>query len=253
MQGPFFVPESIMKTCIIGIDCATSHTRTGVAYGECKGADVRIRHVEVGNSNMVKDMASAIAKADRVFLAMDAPLGWPALLAEGLADHQAGDPLPGKANDLFRRHTDRFCWKAIGKLPLDVGADRIARTAHAALAILAELRELTGEPIPLAWSPDYEEKACAGEIYPAAVLIKYGLPSSGYKDDKSQKCLDIRKQILDGVIPLLKGAENMELLHKNADALDAALCILGGRNFLMGDVCFPDNEKLARKEGWIWI
>ncbi|ACL05171.1 conserved hypothetical protein [Desulfatibacillum aliphaticivorans] len=242
-----------MKTCIIGIDCATAHTRTGVAYGECEGEDVRISYVETGNPHMVRDMAAAVAKAERVFLAMDAPLGWPALLAEGLADHQAGDPLSGKANDLFRRHTDRFCWKKIGKLPLDVGADRIARTAHAALEILQELRMLTGEPIPLAWSPDYQEKVCAGEIYPAAVLIKYGLPSSGYKDDKSQKCLDIRRKILDGIIPRLKGAENLELLVKNADALDAALCILGGRNFLIGDVCFPDNEELARKEGWIWL
>ncbi len=86
-------------------------------------------------------------------LALDAPLGWPAVLGETLGPHIAGESLDGTPNELFRRQTDHFIKAVIGRQPLDVGADRIARTAHAALGLLEQLRQLTGQPVPLAWTP----------------------------------------------------------------------------------------------------
>ena len=62
-------------------------------------------------------------------------------------------PIETPANAMFRRITDVFIQTRLGKRPLDVGADRIARTAYAALAILAILRVELGIPIPLAWTP----------------------------------------------------------------------------------------------------
>jgi hypothetical protein len=50
------------------------------------------------------------------------------------------------ANAMFRRTTDLFIQQKLKKTPLDVGADRIARTAYAALAILGTLRVELGMP-----------------------------------------------------------------------------------------------------------
>jgi hypothetical protein len=61
--------------------------------------------------------------------AIDAPLGWPKPLAETLIDHRAGMPIETPANAMFRRTTDLFIQRKLKKTPLDVGADRIARTA----------------------------------------------------------------------------------------------------------------------------
>src|SRR5437016_7332440 len=49
---------------------------------------------------------------------------------------------------MFRRVTDDVIYERLGKRPLDVGADRIARTAHAALRFLEELRGFLGSTSP---------------------------------------------------------------------------------------------------------
>jgi len=41
-------------------------------------------------------------------------------------------------------------------------------------------------------------------------------------------------------------------MEQSADALDAAVCLLAARDFLMGEAMAPENESLARLEGWIW-
>jgi hypothetical protein len=69
----------------------------------------------------------------------------------------------------------------IDKQPLDVGADRIARTAHAALRLLQELRERTHMSIPLAWDRNFKPEVQAIEVYPAGSLKSYGIRHSGYK------------------------------------------------------------------------
>ena len=64
---------------------------------------------------------------------------------------------------------------------LDVGADRIARTAYTALAILGKLRTELGIPIPLAWTPTDVLPVAAIEVYPAATLVAHQIRSTGYK------------------------------------------------------------------------
>jgi len=44
------------------------------------------------------------------------------------------------SNAMFRRTTDLFIQTTLKKTPLDVGADRIARTAYATVAVLGNLR-----------------------------------------------------------------------------------------------------------------
>jgi hypothetical protein len=91
---------------------------------------------------------------DNVLIALDAPLGWPRALGACLQSHMAGAPLDSEANALFRRATDDEIKVRLSKRPLDVGADRIARTAVAALELLGALRRETGRPVPLAWAAD---------------------------------------------------------------------------------------------------
>ena len=124
-----------------------------------------------------------------VLVALNAPLGWPVPMIDALTRHHAGSSLPsldidakdrGKEGELghgyfekehesrwrkernlfFRRETERFVrskgigrWgdgrRAFGPSGLDVGADKSARTAHAALRLLKALRDRTNLEIPV--------------------------------------------------------------------------------------------------------
>ena len=150
---------------------------------------------------------------------------------------------------MFRRQTDRTVHAALGKLPLDVGADRIARTAVAALRLLDELRSRTGHEIPLAWKSELVEPA-AIEVYPAGTLVALGLRSSGYKEPGQT---ERRREILEILSKRIEGPLERGLLLQNADVLDATLCVVAALDFLSGAVIPPEEPEVARREGWIWV
>jgi hypothetical protein len=178
------------------------------------------------------------------------PLGWPAALAETLAGHTAGRVVRGDPHLLFRRDTDRFVKAAIGKQPLDVGADRIARTAHAALGLLGDVREVSGREIPLAWSPGVPDGAVAIEVYPAATLEALGIRSSGYKNRGD---VERRREIIRGLAPHIHLPSDTTALESNADVLDAVVCAAAACDFLRGEVMSPEDRPRAEREGWIWV
>jgi hypothetical protein len=90
-------------------------------------------------ATVVKELLDA-SDAAAALIAIDAPLGWPAGAGEAFTAHRAGDSIPIEADALFRRETDRFVYRLLGQTPLEVGADKIARTALAALSFLGDLR-----------------------------------------------------------------------------------------------------------------
>ena len=140
---------------VIGIDCATDPKRVGYAFARFSGMHTILEQAALDSATRSPTAAIAdwLDEGDApALLALDAPLGWPAPLSEALHNHRARQLLPGASNTLFRRDSDRVVRVRIGKQSLDVGADRIARTAHAALQLLRELRSRLGKPIPLAWS-----------------------------------------------------------------------------------------------------
>jgi predicted nuclease with RNAse H fold len=193
-------------------------------------------------------LADWITAGSRVLLAIDAPLGWPAEMGAALSSHRAGEPIDRAAHAMFRRETDRFIKRRIGKQSLDVGADRIARTAFAALAMLGAARRQTGHIIPLAWSPAFEG-VVAIEVYPAATLRAHGISDRGYKakegDVERREVLSRLEQHFDLRV------DRGELLAK-VDVLDAAACVLAGLDFEAGVAMAPENLNEARREGWIW-
>jgi predicted RNase H-like nuclease len=245
-----------MEVTIIGVDCATQPNKVGLALGRWEDGEARIDRVARGSqepsiAELIRDWAD---DSDRTLLALDAPLGWPADLGSTLVDHTAGNPIAVLREDLFRRQTDKSVKCATGKRPLDVGANLIAHTAHAALKLLQEVRELTGEAIPLAWDRNLEAGIHAIEVYPAATLAAYGVPTKGYK--KRKEGLPVRRKLIDFLAEHLRLPEDTSTMEDNADALDAGICVLAAVDFLLENAVEPKDTQmlqLARKEGWIWV
>ena len=243
-----------MAVTIIGIDCAVSPRRIGLALGMFEKGQVRVEEVVPGETrdSVIRTVANWIARAPHPLIALDAPLGWPTALARVLPAHQAGAPINAEANKMFRRLTDRVTRRETGKLPLDVGADRIARTARAALELLQDLRQRTGLEIPLAWKPGPPDIASAIEVYPAATLKVYGITNSKYKRKRE---VEVRREMLESLRELidLPDDENERRMLTSSDALDAVVCVLAGADFLHGEVIEPTDMKVAKREGWIWV
>jgi hypothetical protein len=238
---------------IIGIDCATDAKKVGLALCVVHEGHPRIDQLLVGASWPAIDEQVARWATGPTLLALDAPLGWPAPLADSLHTHHAGAKLAPTANALFRRTTDDMVAEHLGKRPLDVGSDRIARTAHGALSFLARLRKRADAPIPLAWDPGSIEGLAAIEVYPAGTLAARKLPHAGYKGPTDRSSA-LRTQLAEAVREeLWVGEDALKLMLQSDHALDAVLCVCAGLDFLAGDVVRPKDLSLAKREGWIWV
>ena len=253
---------------IVGIDCATVPERVGLARAVPHGGGWRLIDAGVGSRARPPEtvVPAWLDEAPRTLLALDAPLGWPVALADALVGHRAGAPIRAAPNALFRRSTDTAVHRRYGKLPLEVGADRIARTARAALGLLHALAVRRGSAIPLAWVPagwrDADESAwpSAIEVYPAATVRAHGVAERGYGVPGS----GARQRVARHVRSLLDVADGLDLETLAPDAFDAVLCVVAGVDALTGAASSPDDdgvhgdhETLDRAtiegEGWIWV
>ena len=235
---------------IIGVDCATQDKKVGVACGRLAAGRLELLDVKIGDraGSVLECIVKSCVREEPTLLALDAPLGWPAALGPALAGHTAGGHIPIEANRLFRRRTDACIKEKLDHQSLDVGADRIARTAHSALRLLNELAERLSTQIPLAWNPNIDGIA-AIEVYPAATLAAYRIPARSYKKPSAESG---RKAIVESFEKLVTVKCSTDSMLGHADALDAAVCVLAGADFLRGNAHPPDDPDLATKEGWIW-
>lgn len=241
-----------MPLSIIGIDCATQANKVGLAHGYLSDGKLTVNKLvkPAKNQSVAEIVSSWIIPGATQLLAIDAPLGWPVSLGQELYAHVAGGKLNTEANTLFRRDTDRFIKEKTGKLPLDVGADRIARTAHSALQLLSTITELTGSKIDLAWSPELTPGCWAIETYPGATLKMSTLRFQGYKGPEN---ISLRQEICMALSKLISFDADIALMEQDDDILDAAVCVLAGWHFINKLCLFPPDKKLAKKEGWIWV
>lgn len=247
-----------MGLTIIGIDAATDPRKIGLVRGWFDGTHGVVREVRLGAK--VPPVSETIAGwiEGPTLLAIDAPLGWPAPLGRVLAGHRAGQPLAADAKEeVFDRLTDRRICERIGKKPLDVGADRIARTARKALELLEEVRRRAGEAIPLVWAPMTAGVGCI-EVYPAATLQVRAIESTKYKRGQKDSVdkRRARERILESLAREVdvSAIEREELLRCD-DVLDAVVCLLAGLDFVRGRAVGPADEEreVAVQEGWIWV
>jgi len=225
---------------LLGIDCSTDPQKTGLALGELQSGIAHIIRCTTGTKKNTPAMiaASWLRQYDKALIALDAPLGWPSALGKQLSDHKAGRVIKVEANKLFRRVTDVEIKKRLGKQPLDVGSNLIARTAVAALTLIDEIRQSTGRPIPLAWAPEEKEQWRVIEAYPAATRIAHGASDVGGS--------------LTGLGEFLDCSAVPSILKMSEDAIDAAVCTLAASDFLLGRAIAPLDEETAQVEGWIW-
>lgn len=236
---------------IIGVDCATDPKKVGLARGIWQTDQLKITDITSGKNRPPVDIIYDWMKTaqEKCLLALDAPLGWPENFGRILADHMAGVPLQEEPNQFFRRETDRFVHQEFGKMPLDVGADRIARTALSALSLIGNLEQKLNAQIPLVWDTNFNQYG-AIEVYPAGTLHASKIPSSAYKELGQR---NVREEILTWLSNDLNLPSDLSLPLENADMLDAIICVLSGENFLSGNSRPPLDLAQARKEGWIWV
>jgi len=235
---------------VIGVDCATVPARVGLARARREGGGWRLTDAGVASpARPPAEVLEAWLREDpRSMVALDAPLGWPADLGAALAPHRAGDPIAAPIATLFNRVTDRALQARLGKRPLEVGADRIARTAWSALDLLAQLRRATGRPIPLAWAPDTAELPAAIEVYPAGTLVAHRLRTRGKRHPGSEA-----RAAIDAWLRARLELGDHDPATMPDHALDALLCVAAGLDFLAGAALGPDDPETARREGWIWV
>jgi hypothetical protein len=240
---------------LVGVDCAADPRNVGIATAMLEGHRLTRVHVDAGSVAVPTERRIAAWIADSAgpaLLALDAPLGWPVALGASLCDHTAGTALAEPPNRMFRRRTDDVIHTRLGKQPLDVGADRIARCAHAALALLDGIRRELGHPIPLAWTPGDVTGVTAIEVYPAATLASRRIPARGYKGAGAHT-LPTRGSLVEAIGGELEASADVRARMVQSDhILDAVVCILAGRDFVHGQVIPPDDLAIARREGWIW-
>lgn len=242
---------------IIGIDCATIASKTGLALAEYDNGVLCIKDCRVADTKtpVADQIYSWIQIVERALLAMDSPLGWPLSMGEALVKHKAGAPIRIKANNLFRRCTDEVVRRTLGKSPLEVGADRIARTALVALSFLEDLSVLVGKPIPLAWDAQFDGGVWAIEVYPAGTLRAYQkLDLVTDSTDASLKKRSLLNRMSEsGALQFEKGKDKA---IDNEHVLDSVLCAISAVDFLERRVIAPVSNKerdFAQKEGWIWV
>ena len=257
-----------LKTTVIGIDFSTDPAKTGLARATVNvESEERVLHdVCTGTAKLRPPMTTVVGWVRQVYtgmpvlIAIDAPLGWPdAMRGHTFTSHMAGDPLEDCADRLFSRETDRQIKDRLGKKPLEVGANLIARSAHGALRFLQELsREIDGQAaarLPLAWLPgDLAGGQCVVEVYPAATMKAHGISAGNYKKSGNDG-REARKCIVEC---LKKQGWSFETdaddIARNDHMVDAAVCVLAGWDFLANDPPGPnaDVRQLAEREGWIW-
>jgi len=227
-------------TVLLGVDCATQPNKTGLAMAEVIDGVVHVTRCAVGSkSRLPADIILEwLSGCDDVLLALDSPLGWPVTLGEALVGHRAGDSMGIGSDALFRRTTDVSIYQRLDKLPLEVGASWLARTAVASLALLAEIRQRSERPIPLAWEPRKAETWRIIEVYPAATRIAHGAPAGSGGVVGLEHVLDC-----SAVAPIVARSE---------DAGDSCVCALAGADFLAEWAVPPEYMPTAKREGWIW-
>lgn len=237
---------------LIGLDAASNRKKFGWALAELHGSTASLEDFGLladGDARLPERLVAALKDPDGALVAIDAPLGWPALLGETLAHHRAGNVVDGAKDELFRRSTDKVVQRTTGKRPLEVGADRIARASVEALAVLGELRVRSGKALPLSWaSADAVDRVI--EVYPGATLVAHGIKAPGYKASNEGGG---RSAIIKAFQRRLKGLD--ALVAAKADVLDACLCVIAAMDFLDGLCVQPSSEqrRIGEIEGWIWV
>jgi predicted nuclease with RNAse H fold len=229
-----------------GIDLSSQDRKTAtcvMSWGEGRGT-IESLHLDVSDTEIV----AMIGDVDKV--GIDVPLGWPKAFVEALAQLSGegswpADYLHSNTKDFRYRRTDLHTWRTIGgSPPLSVSTDRIGIPAMRAAALLSRL----SPPVVRSGS------GAIVEVYPAAALRIWGLPSSRYKNAENSMALEaLVVEFVAAARWLTMSTEQRSQCQASDDVFDALIAACVARAAALGLVRSIPNEEAeaARREGWI--
>jgi hypothetical protein len=244
-----------MSATTTGIDLASQPRNTGVCEVQwnqsTRTGEVTATSGSRGATDA--DLRQVLGQTD-ARIGVDVPLGWPAAFAENLGRYSRGETWQALHDRCRLRATDLWLTAELARrgrrriVPLSVSADLIGMPAMRAAHLLSSVglgampRDGTGRVV---------------EVYPAAALESWGLPSRGYKGPKRK---DARAQLLSQLEGRLRGQVTIADEHRTAivaidhmfDAFVAALVV---RCHELG-VTTPvpaEHAATAAAEGWILL
>lgn len=232
-----------------GVDLAAEASRTGIAEISDDG-ELAVQNVSVGaDDEKLTDLIHRSVKTG-----LDVPLGWPDSFIRLVAEHAAGEMLAPMSTDaswrrtMAMRTTDLAVRARIGIVPLSVSTDKIAYPALRWAGVEARLRAEGTDA-----ARDGSGKIC--EVYPAATLKCWSLPSRGYKGKQNSALrVDLITQ-LKRVFPTLDWNGHQDICASDDNALDAVLAALMAY-LVHQDLAVPpppEATEVVLREGWIWL
>lgn len=228
----------------LGVDLAAADENTAACRIDWTASPAPVETFERVNDDQLVELILGADKAG-----LDVPFGWPDEFVEFVSAHHTNQPLPDVDRPHLRlRETDRTVHAACGRWPLSVSADRIAIPAMRAAVLLARLAE-RGEPV---------DRSGAGrvvEVYPAAALAIWKLPSSGYKGAKGAgRRRDLIAELHERTGSWLAWSDDVRAAcEASDDVLDSLVAALIARAAALG-LCEPTPvayRDRAKREGWI--
>jgi len=246
------MPDNLL---FVGIDAAASDVNTGLVALEAD--TMQVRHVVLGKEKPVDELLNLWLKEHKgpVMACIDAPLGWPATFSEALATHEAGMPINVDKEVFFPRMTDKLVHQKLGKRPLEITANYIARTAHRALQLVGVLNQSVNGTFQLFLNHGKIPHYGLAETYPAGWLISEQYIHKGYK-----KSAAMREELLESIeqrYSLVMASEHRNRIIQWEHTFDALLCCLCGVDILHQQCLAPEDLaipiEIARKEGWVWF
>ena len=232
-----------------GVDLASQDNQTALAELSWSPAGAVLESVRLGVDN-----DAIVAAAQRVRLVgIDCPIGWPAAFTDLVIAARLGQVAPAAgADDAGRRRlayrlTDHMVRARTGRWPLSVSADRIAYPAMRCAGLLSQIAVL-GAPV----RRDGRDSRVA-EVYPAAALRLWQLPTAGYKTEPPVRS-DLVK-VIAAQAPWLDWGGQEQACIDSDDVLDAVVCAVVAGAVVAGRTAGPEpaEEALALEEGWIHL
>lgn len=235
----------------VGVDLAAEAAATAIAIVRWSPGRAVVTSVQVGaNDEAIIDAIGGSAK-----VGIDCPLGWPNPFVDFITAHRYGhvDALgdqPGleRRRPLAYRTTDIATAKLVGRWPLSVSSDRIARTAMRAAVLLAKL---AAQDRPV----DRSGAGVVVEVYPAASLRVWGLTHRDRRRKTDVNRLSATVDRLTTAAPWLDLCSFGPLCRASDHALDSVLAALTARAAFLELTNRPTVEQLpvAQTEGWIAV
>ena len=232
-----------------GVDLSSQDANTAACVIDWSDRSATVTELTVGIADTaITKLASTV---DR--LGIDVPLGWPMAFADAVSQHSRNGSWPARYRhadtSAFRyRRTDLWVWKNLGTSPpLSVSTDRIALPAMRAAALLSRLPAATA----------LDGSGVVVEVYPAAALRRWGLPSRQYKrKENSEARRNLVAQFRAATAAWLRVADaQVDLCRASDDAFDALIAALVARAAAVAAVDpIPQADRAAAlREGWIAV